>query len=40
LGYRKGKYSSGSIINWEGYAAFIRRRKEKEPNCSPTVINV
>jgi len=36
----KGKYSSGSIISWEGYAAFIRTRKEKETNCSPRVVNV
>jgi hypothetical protein len=40
LGYKKGKYFSGYIISWEGYAAFSRSRKEKETNCSPTLINV
>ena len=40
MGYIKGKYSSGSIVSWEGYAAFSRSRKEKETNCSPTLINV
>ena len=40
LGYMKGKYSSGSIISWEGYTAFIRSRKEKETNSSLTVIYI
>jgi len=40
LGYKKRKYSILSIISWEGYAAFIRSRKEKETNSSPTLKNV
>jgi len=40
LGHVKGKFSSGSKRTREGYAAFIRSRKEHKSRCSKTVTNI